>query len=86
MSQVEMYARLEDNVKQAKRAAGMSFKGKSLFKRRKKSAREHERQVRQRVHVVFQELIFKLLAKIRDKPYYKKPLPIGGKFGACDRL
>ena len=29
------------------------------------------------VHVVFKEPIYKLLAKIRDKPYYKKALPMG---------
>ena len=36
--------------------------------------KEHEEWVRQGVHVVFKEPIY----KIWDKLYYKKPLPMGG--------
>ncbi|GFZ21626.1 hypothetical protein Acr_29g0007880 [Actinidia rufa] len=47
MSQVEMFARLEDDVRQAEKAEGKIARGE-------------------------------LLARIRDKPYFKKPEPMGG--------
>ena len=73
-----MYARLKEDVKQVKRAAKTSFLGESSFKRHKESMEEHEGQVRQGVQVDFKELVYKLLARIQDKPYYKKPLSMGG--------
>ena len=39
---------------------------------------ERKERVRQGVHVGFKESIYKLLAKIQDRSYYKKPLPMGG--------
>ena len=78
MSQVKIYARLEDDVKQVEWATKTSSWGESSFKQRKESVEKHEGRVSQGVYMVFKELIYKLLVKVRDKPYYKKLLPIGG--------
>ena len=63
----EMYVRLEDDVKQAERTVRTSSQGEISFICRKKNIKEHKRWVRQGVHVIFKELIFKLLSKIQDK-------------------
>ncbi|GFZ19306.1 hypothetical protein Acr_28g0000110 [Actinidia rufa] len=47
MTRMEMYARLEDDVRQAKRASGMSFWGEGAFKRWKENTEECEGRVRQ---------------------------------------
>ena len=52
MSRVEMFARLKDDVKQVKRAAGTSSKGNSKFKYQK-SMGDHEEQVKEDINVVF---------------------------------
>ena len=78
MSRVEMFARLEDNVKQAKKATGTPNRGEGLFKKQKESFVEYEIQVRQEINVVFKEPIYKLLTQIRDKPYFRKPEHMGG--------
>ena len=78
MSRVEMLARLKDDVKQAEKATSTPNWGGGPFKKRKKSSIEYESQVRQGINVVFKETIYKLLAQIRDKPYFKKPEPMGG--------
>ena len=57
-----------------------------MFKHRKESAKEHKGWVRQRMHVVFKELIHKLLARIRDKPYFNKLEPIGGDPKRCNQV
>ena len=56
---------------------GTSSLGYGSFKWHKESEEEREGRVRQRVHVIFKEPFYELLAKIWDKPYYKKPFPIG---------
>ena len=48
------------------------------FKKRKESPIEYESRVRQGVNVVFKEPIYKILARIRDKPYFRKPEPMEG--------
>ncbi|GFZ01602.1 hypothetical protein Acr_15g0002110 [Actinidia rufa] len=78
MSQVEMFIRLEDDIKQAEKATGMIAQGEGPFKKQKEISVDYESQVRQGINVVFKELIYKFLARIRDKPYFRKPEPIGG--------
>ena len=58
-----MFVRLEDDVKKAKKATGTPNRGEGLFKKRKETSVEYANQIRQRIKVVFKELIYKLLAR-----------------------
>ena len=53
LSRVKMFARLEDDVKQAKKVTGTSNKMKNLFKKRKDSLVDYESRVRQGVNMIF---------------------------------
>ncbi|GFZ04686.1 hypothetical protein Acr_17g0002580 [Actinidia rufa] len=55
MSQVEMFARLEDDVRESERTEGKLGRGEAAVKKRKDGSNP-----------------------IRDKPYFKKPEPMGG--------
>ncbi|XP_057489449.1 uncharacterized protein LOC130775334 [Actinidia eriantha] len=78
MSLVEMFAHLEDDVRQAKKTKGKVGRGETTAKRRKDGSSLYESRAKQGINVIFKEPIYKLLAKIRDKPYFKKPEPMGG--------
>ena len=78
MSWVEMFARLEEDVKQAEKAMGMLARGEGPFKKQKENSVDHGNRARQGINMVFREPIHKLIARIRDKPYFKKPEPMGG--------
>ena len=78
MSQVEMFSQLEHDVHPEDRDAGMPPRGEGHFKKRRESSTDHEIRARQRINVVFRKLIYKLLARIRDKSYFKKPNPFEG--------
>ena len=78
MSRVEMFARLEDDVREAEKNKGEFSRGEASAKRRKEGSSSYEHRAKQGVNVVFKEPIYKLLARIRDKPYFKKPEPMGG--------
>ncbi|GFS36307.1 hypothetical protein Acr_00g0045270 [Actinidia rufa] len=78
MSRVEMFAWLEDDVRQAEKAMGTPAQGEGPFKKRKENIMDYRIRARQGINVVFKELIYKLLAWIRDKPYFKKPELVGG--------
>ena len=64
MSQVKIFARLEDDIRQAKKAMLVTSRGEGPFKKRKESSVDYESQVRQGINVIFKELIYKLLARI----------------------
>ncbi|GFY97478.1 hypothetical protein Acr_12g0000190 [Actinidia rufa] len=72
MSRVEMFARLEDDVRESKKTEGKVGRGEAPVKRRKDGSSPYETRAKQGINVVFKEPIYKLLAKIRDKPYFKK--------------
>ncbi|GFS35820.1 hypothetical protein Acr_00g0042320 [Actinidia rufa] len=57
MSWVEMFARLEDDVRHAEKATGTIAQSKGSFKKRKENPVEYENLVRQGVNVVFKEPI-----------------------------
>ncbi|GFZ01188.1 hypothetical protein Acr_14g0008230 [Actinidia rufa] len=78
MSRVEMFARLEDDVRESERTEGKLGRGEAAVKKRKDGSNPYETRVKQGINVVFKESIYKLLARIRDKPYFKKPEPMGG--------
>ncbi|XP_057510747.1 uncharacterized protein LOC130793111 [Actinidia eriantha] len=78
MSRVEMFARLEDDVRQAEKTESKTSRGEAQAKRRKDGLGPYESRAKQGINVIFKEPIYKLLAKIRDKPYFKKPEPMGG--------
>ena len=78
MSRVEMFARLEDDVREAEKAEVKSVRGENPAKRKKEGSGSYESRTKQGINVVFKEPIYKLLARIRDKPYFKKPQPMGG--------
>ncbi|GFS35059.1 hypothetical protein Acr_00g0037570 [Actinidia rufa] len=78
MSRVEMFARLEDDVRESEKAEGKLGRAKASVKRRKDGSSPYETRARQGINVVFKEPIYKLLARIRDKPYFKKLEPMGG--------
>ncbi|GFY87855.1 hypothetical protein Acr_05g0014940 [Actinidia rufa] len=78
MSRVEMFARLEDDVRESERTEGKLGRGEAAVKKRKDGSNLYETRVKQGINVVFKESIYKLLARIRDKPYFKKPEPMGG--------
>ncbi|GFZ19655.1 hypothetical protein Acr_28g0003600 [Actinidia rufa] len=75
---VEMFARLEDDVRESKKAEGKLGGAEASVKRRKDGSNPYETRARQGINVVFKEPIYKLLARIRDKPYFKKPESMGG--------
>ncbi|GFS33142.1 hypothetical protein Acr_00g0026580 [Actinidia rufa] len=78
MSRIEMFAQLEDDVRQAKKAIGTTTRGEDPFKKHKENSVDHENRVKQGINVVFKEPIYKLLTQILDKPYFKKPEPMAG--------
>ncbi|GFS38479.1 hypothetical protein Acr_00g0057730 [Actinidia rufa] len=78
MSRVEMFARLEDDVRESEKTEGKLGRGEAPVKRRKEGSSPYETRAKQGINVVFKEPIYKLLPRIRDKPYFKKPEPIGG--------
>ncbi|XP_057493157.1 uncharacterized protein LOC130778645 [Actinidia eriantha] len=78
MSRVEMFARLKDDVRESEKTEGKLGRGETSVKRRKDGSNPHEARAKQGINVVFKEPIYKLLARIRDKPYFKKPEPMGG--------
>ena len=78
MSQVKMFTRLEDDVKQAEKVTGANPQNEELLKKRRDNPIDFESRVRQGINVIFKEPIHKLLARIRGKPYYRKLDPMGG--------
>ncbi|XP_057506518.1 uncharacterized protein LOC130789705 [Actinidia eriantha] len=78
MSRVEMFARLEDDVRQAEKTESKTSRGEAQARRRKDGSGPYESRAKQGINVIFKEPIYKLLTKIRDKPYFKKPKPMGG--------
>ncbi|GFZ05416.1 hypothetical protein Acr_17g0009880 [Actinidia rufa] len=78
MSRVEMFAHLEDDVRQAEKTEGKVGRGEAPIKRRKDGSSLYESRDKQGINVIFKEPIYKLLSKIIDKPYFKKPEPMGG--------
>ncbi|GFS30539.1 hypothetical protein Acr_00g0012510 [Actinidia rufa] len=78
MSRVEMFARLEDDVRESEKTEGKVGRGEAPVKRKKDGSSPYETRAKQGINVVFKEPIYKLLARIRDKPYFKKPEPMGG--------
>ncbi|GFY85305.1 hypothetical protein Acr_04g0000430 [Actinidia rufa] len=73
-----MFAHLEDDVRQVEQNAGLASRGEGQLKRWKDGPIDHENRARQGINVVFKEPVYKLLARIRDKPYFKKSEPLGG--------
>ena len=53
MSQVEMFTRLEDDVKQTEKAAGITTKGEGPHKKQKEVSVDYKSQVRQGINVIF---------------------------------
>ncbi|XP_057466148.1 uncharacterized protein LOC130755691 [Actinidia eriantha] len=78
MSRVEMFAHLEDDVRQVEKTESKAGRGEAQARRRKDGTGPYESRAKQGINVIFKEPIYKLLAKIRDKPYFKKPEPMGG--------
>ncbi|GFZ14402.1 hypothetical protein Acr_24g0005920 [Actinidia rufa] len=78
MSWVEMFTRLEDDVRQVEKIEGKVGRNEAPVKRQKNGSSPYESRARQGINVIFKEPIYKLLAKIRDKPYFKKLEPMGG--------
>ncbi|GFZ21762.1 hypothetical protein Acr_29g0009240 [Actinidia rufa] len=78
MSWVEMFARLEDDVREFEKTEGKLGHGEASVKRKKDGSNLYKTRAKQGINVVFKEPIYKLLARIRDKPYFKKPEPMGG--------
>ncbi|GFS38323.1 hypothetical protein Acr_00g0056810 [Actinidia rufa] len=78
MSRVKMFARFEDDVRQAEKTEGKVGRGESSVKKRRDGPNPYDSKAKQGINVVFKELIYKLLARIRDKPYFKKSKPMGG--------
>ncbi|GFZ21894.1 hypothetical protein Acr_29g0010560 [Actinidia rufa] len=78
MSWVEMFARLEDDVRESEKTEGKLGRGETPVKRRKDGSNPYETRAKQGINVVFKEPIYKLLARIRDKPHFKKSEPMGG--------
>ena len=64
---------------------GSSSWGDGSFKKQREITIDYEGQVRQGINVVFKESIYKLLTWIPDKPYFKKPVPIGGDPKKCNQ-
>ncbi|XP_057505216.1 uncharacterized protein LOC130788530 [Actinidia eriantha] len=78
MSRVEIFARLKDDVRNAEKTEGKASCGEAPAKRRKDGSSPYESGAKQGINVIFKEPIYKLLAKIRDKPYFKKSEPMEG--------
>ncbi|GFZ09869.1 hypothetical protein Acr_21g0004680 [Actinidia rufa] len=78
MSRVEMFARLEDDVRESEKTEGKLGRGEASVKRKKDGSNPYKIRAKQGINVVFKEPIYKLLARIRDKPYFKKAEPMGG--------
>ncbi|PSS21414.1 Mediator of RNA polymerase II transcription subunit 13-like [Actinidia chinensis var. chinensis] len=78
MSWVEMFACLEDDVRESEKTEGKVGRGEALVKKRKDGFSPYETRAKQGINVVFKEPIYKLLARIKDKPYFKKSEPMGG--------
>ncbi|XP_057478211.1 uncharacterized protein LOC130765726 [Actinidia eriantha] len=78
MSRVEMFARLEDDVRQAEKTESKAGRGEAQARRQKDGSGLYKSRAKQGINVIFKEPIYKLLAKFRDKPYFKKPEPMGG--------
>ena len=57
-----MFARLEDDVRQAEKAMGTTTRGKGLYKKQKENSTDYKSRVRQIINVVFKKPIYKLLA------------------------
>ena len=72
MSQVEMFAQ------QAEQNVGPVPQSKGQLKERKDGTIDHESRARQGINVIFKEPIYKLVARIQDKPYFRKPETLGG--------
>ena len=53
MSRVEMFAQLEDDVKKAEKAAGITTRGEGPHKKQKEGSVDYQRQVRQGINVIF---------------------------------
>ncbi|GFS42094.1 hypothetical protein Acr_00g0078070 [Actinidia rufa] len=64
--------------RQAEKTEGKVGRSEALVKRRKDGLSPYESRAKQGINVIFKEPIYKLLAKIRDKLYFKKPEPMGG--------
>ncbi|GFZ09156.1 hypothetical protein Acr_20g0009640 [Actinidia rufa] len=79
MSRVEMFARLKDDVRQAERTEGKVGCGEASIKKWKDGLSPYKSRTKHGINVVFKEPIYKLLARIKDKPYFKKLEPIGGR-------
>ena len=54
MSRVDMFAWLEDDIKQAEQVLGSSSRGDGSFKRRKEKTTDNKDQVRQSINVARQ--------------------------------
>ncbi|GFS36376.1 hypothetical protein Acr_00g0045620 [Actinidia rufa] len=78
MSRVKMSERLEDNVRKTKKTEGKVGRGEATVKKQRDEPNPYDSKAKQGINVVFKELIYKLLARIRDKPYFRKPEPMGG--------
>ncbi|GFZ15618.1 hypothetical protein Acr_25g0000270 [Actinidia rufa] len=63
---------------ESEKTEGKLGRGEAPVKRRKDRSNPYETRAKQGINVVFKEPIYKLLARIRDKPYFKKPEPMGG--------
>ncbi|GFS42555.1 hypothetical protein Acr_00g0080510 [Actinidia rufa] len=70
MSCVEMFAQLEDDVKQAKKVIGTSSRSEGLLKKRRENPINFESPARQGINVVFKELIHKLLARFNAQSHW----------------
>ena len=80
-----MFAKLEDNAKQAEKEAGITTRGEGPHKKQKEGSVDYQSRGRQGINVVFKKPIHKLIARIRDKPYFKKPKPMGGDPKRCNQ-
>ena len=85
MSRVKMFNWLEDDVRQAERATRSSSQGDGSFKKQRESLEDYESCMRQGIYVIFKEPIYKFLARIRDKLYFKKLEPLGGEPKRCNQ-
>ncbi|GFS33863.1 hypothetical protein Acr_00g0030950 [Actinidia rufa] len=65
MSLVEMFARLEDDVRKSEKTKGKLGRSEAPVKRRKDGSNPYEIRAKQGINVVFKEPIYKLLTKIR---------------------
>ncbi|GFZ15738.1 hypothetical protein Acr_25g0001470 [Actinidia rufa] len=66
--------RLAPRDRESKKTEGKVGRGEAPVKRRKDGSNPYETSAKQGINVVFKEPIYKLLARIRDKPYFKEAL------------